>query len=988
MNETPISSKNNTRGIKLYAIFSLVSILIFASFVIGGFFDNTIGKLKNVAMTSVSLINSSINSGGILAELPPFSLNENYSVDKNIVPQVVVGDVVTTQVKGIVTLRAKIDSKNVIFVITTPNNSFSKIITASDGLKYSESSGYYEFNLDTNTLNEKYFYFRGVYANSRNVWYYTAKTLFNVLNEQIAIQDFSVSSTTVATTSALTTSSPSIIQSATNTASISSQASSSASPAININNNFLITGTYPKDLSIFPTILKDNVRIYNVISGLVSFHVEAPGDKLVIFIGTKDGWITDSLTSEENGLVRTPGTNRWTYDFNSKIYKDGNYRLGAAYFNPNRGWISTSVIDFNIANAEQSETTITTSNPIVVRTVTTDVIPASNKEEAQAEVVSEIIKPVEYKAENVVATRTEPISVQNSIVQTFKPVLKLVVNDRQINDLKHTFDSEELELRVTALPPKSVQFFAYAVDGAFKPVLKEIGRGGKDEVLSRDGKEVWTYTTDMREYPTGNFRLFARVTDYSGKILESQSISIVVQHLMQMDNNTNEATGTTEEVTLQTRQNILSRVTDPSACQNRQECEVFCSSSNSAESKCLNFVREAERINATATSNEIRLNKDEVISKVSLILPDLKQRIDEIKSTKVESDASSSIPMSNTLSSNDLTTPISTGRSSLMDILPTPVIENIISVKDKIDVFFPEEINTVSDIQQFCGSVENEIACSNAINKVVPELKDNIEKQAEIVKQEEATIIDMLDKRSGARAYIDTDNDGITDFDEINIYHTNPAKRDTNDDGYSDGASILSQMSPVAVESNTSTSSGKIQLAQGLSVENPKITGSTQKKQFEVISIVPFDFKENNEGKKEISKVALKGIALPNSFVKIYLFSEPLVVTVKTDDSGNWSYILDKTLPDGTHTAYVAMTDGGGRILAKSEPLPFVKEASAITINTANVASPIDGQNTIMGLSPITLIALFIGILGLALSAVGVVIGFKNHDKPNLTLSA
>ena len=36
----------------------------------------------------------------------------------------------------------------------------------------------------------------------------------------------------------------------------------------------------------------------------------------------------------------------------------------------------------------------------------------------------------------------------------------------------------------------------------------------------------------------------------------------------------------------------------------------------------------------------------------------------------------------------------------------------------------------------------------------------------------------------------DTDGDGLTDFDEKNIYHTDPAKKDTDDDGLSDGDEV------------------------------------------------------------------------------------------------------------------------------------------------------------------------------------------------------
>ncbi len=77
------------------------------------------------------------------------------------------------------------------------------------------------------------------------------------------------------------------------------------------------------------------------------------------------------------------------------------------------------------------------------------------------------------------------------------------------------------------------------------------------------------------------------------------------------------------------------------------------------------------------------------------------------------------------------------------------------------------------------------------------------------------------------------------------------------------------------------------------------------------------------------------GKALPNSLVTLYIYSDPIVVVVKTDANGNWTYDLDSTLADGNHQVYVAATDSLGRVTAQSSPLPFVKTAQAITTQDA-----------------------------------------------------
>ncbi len=1107
MNNTPINSNKRNRAVQLYAILSLLSVGILVHSIAKGDFVAQISKVRSLAQlagSTSSLFNGGVYSTGTASGVTnpditplPFSLDAAYNTDTSITPQVVSGDVVSTQVKGIVTLRAKIVSDNVVFVINSPQDTSipTKVITIADGIHRSTVTGMWEYNLDTTTLKNTYFYLKAAYYSPNRVWLYTGNTSFMVSNvvagttpapsstppvvETLApfdpaatyptntalypkIISGAFSSTASGATSYyqvkgktlfhIDTGSVSamfVISSRDNSASklilgadkcahllssgtawecefdtttladasyvIKAIYASTSNSWINSNNlifyvkntipDFSPTAAYAKNTSIIPKIykedlaLKTKVELYTSISGNVLLSVDnIPSEKAILLLGTESGWLSNGIFSDKNGINRELNTNRWVFNLNTTAFPDGYYRLGAAYFDRAlNDWALTGVkTGFIISNK-----VTTVVPPVLVTTVVHEESPVLTQAEVQAQIdkTTNLIKPTEYQAINqVTTTKTDAPTVTKptTVVEVFKPVLRLVVNDRQITDLKHTFDSEETEIRATTLPAKSVQFFAYAVDGAFKPVLKELGQGVKDDILSREGKEVWTYITDMREYPTGNFRLFARVRGLDGNVVETQSIPIVVQHLFQMGTVPTASTDTTPVLTKEARQSILERVTDPSGCQNRQECEVFCSNNNSSQGKCLSFARSNDSQVSSSSAIEIKKNRVDADIKITALFPDLQKRIDDIRSDNQAEQGVSTTPtevgtstqMSST-SLASLSNSTTLARSSVMDIIPKSVIEDIVSIKDKIDINLPEEVKTATDLHQYCGVVEHEGDCIKAIDKIAPELKANVEKQAEVVRQDETKTLQLLGQRSGARSFLDSDGDGITDFDEVNFYHTDPSKRDTNGDGYTDGYSILGQINPLVLGASTSTSESKIVLSRGLSVENPKITGSTQEKQFSVTSVAPIEFKDNKEGKKEVSKVLFKGVALPNSFVKIFLFSDPIVVTVRTDDNGNWFYELDKTLPDGAHTAYVAMADGGGRILAKSAPLPFVKEASAITVNSAQ-AGPIDTGATIMGLSPITLIALFVGILGLALSIVGVVIGLKFHDqnKPDINITA
>jgi len=57
--------------------------------------------------------------------------------------------------------------------------------------------------------------------------------------------------------------------------------------------------------------------------------------------------------------------------------------------------------------------------------------------------------------------------------------------------------------------------------------------------------------------------------------------------------------------------------------------------------------------------------------------------------------------------------------------------------------------------------------------------------------------IAVLPRISLATELVDTDQDGITDNDEVSIYHTDPTKADTDNDGFIDGEEIKNKYSPI-----------------------------------------------------------------------------------------------------------------------------------------------------------------------------------------------
>jgi hypothetical protein len=207
----------------------------------------------------------------------------------------------------------------------------------------------------------------------------------------------------------------------------------------------------------------------------------------------------------------------------------------------------------------------------------------------------------------------------------------------------------------------------------------------------------------------------------------------------------------------------------------------------------------------------------------------------------------------------------------------------------------------------------------NYMETIIKDIRERTEKSETLIKE-----------RVGDAALKDSDSDGVSDYDEINLYDTDPLSADTDKDGYIDGIEILNGYDPKdsAREAN-------------VLYESPKDEGVIREDILEVTYVTTLV--DSLDGKEQI-KAQIGGKALPNSFVTVYIFSTPIVVTLKTDDDGNWSYIFDKELEDGEHEIYIGMTDNAGKIVAKSNPLSFIKTAEAFT--------PVDVAGAVVSVEP------------------------------------
>jgi hypothetical protein len=234
---------------------------------------------------------------------------------------------------------------------------------------------------------------------------------------------------------------------------------------------------------------------------------------------------------------------------------------------------------------------------------------------------------------------------------------------------------------------------------------------------------------------------------------------------------------------------------------------------------------------------------------------------------------------------------------------------------------------------------------------------ENIQATVEAPKQMEA-----FKAQGGDLLYKDSNNDGISDYDSIHVYGLDPVKPTIT----------------TVYEGKEITAGEKITLGFDPSKkdlvkvipEEPKIS------QAKVVSVYKVEEVKLSAEKNLI----ITGRAMPNSFVTIYIYSTPIIVTVKTDVNGEWQYTLNKELENGKHEVYTATVNNTGKILAKSSAFTFVKTAEAATLETLPLAQNLaEEKPNILSRYVYLIGGIFLTILLLVLVIIGI-----NSRKNNL----
>lgn len=186
---------------------------------------------------------------------------------------------------------------------------------------------------------------------------------------------------------------------------------------------------------------------------------------------------------------------------------------------------------------------------------------------------------------------------------------------------------------------------------------------------------------------------------------------------------------------------------------------------------------------------------------------------------------------------------------------------------------------------------------------------------------------------------VDADGDKLQDDFEI-LKGTDPNKADTDGDGVNDMEELKAGTDPL----------GRGKLAAPLSavektfafrkpLQQPRGSGKIEPT-FTVGLAAPAAADDRAAEPETAGKYTFRGQCQPKSVCIVYIYSYvPMVLATSADENGQFTYTLDRSLVDGEHTVYVAVTDDQGKITSKSNPLAFfIREARAVTAAEFDIA--------------------------------------------------
>ena len=448
---------------------------------------------------------------------------------------------------------------------------------------------------------------------------------------------------------------------------------------------------------------------------------------------------------------------------------------------------------------------------------------------------------------------------------------------------------EEISIKLKVKDALTIEFYVRR-SGALTSIY--LGQAVKQ------GEQIWQYSWQTENYPNGEHKLYAQINNEYGSY-ESSIIEVTISN------------PSTSEV--ESKDKVKEIIKEKKEIENKnkeEKSEKKDELKEEIKDKTINFKKEIEVIVKEKESKEIsHEEKNDIEKSINQdVLPEIEKLDDKIKEITVAQ---------NQLEQLEVKEKQEEKQEEIKKKL-VQLTEEKKEIKENI-VKKTEKILEKEEIKLEVGEVIKSQPVKKAEVLVKKEIiKQNITQQVENLDQSLSSKEKENQYKLKEMEEIDNDKDGIPDVEEIRL-GTNLLSPDTDGDGYLDKDEIEHGYDPL-----TPSPGDKIVF------EEPREKGEV-KEEYQVVSVEAKELEDKTIG------ILLTGKGLPNSFVTIYIYSSlPIVVVAKTDENGNWSYLLDKQLEDGEHQVYVTVTNNKGEINYKSEPKYFIKQAQAVTAIAAS----------------------------------------------------